>query len=418
MPSDRHGRGPFVPLLGRAELERGGSTARAAPAAWAPAPPASCRRCRRARGRRTRRGRSPTGRATPARRRRARGRCRAGRRRRASVAALVVAQHPVAGGQRRRLRVPHVQRRPQRIGEHDDRCAVGTLEAVVDLDAHSSSSARSMNTPTEPVVSPSITPVMFASIRSVSTVRPASASCSDHAAPPVPASASDSASPLAVPSARRALVLARHRLQQHAGRRPHRARRRPRADRADRVLLVWHRRGAAAAAGAVLGDLADLGLRQQRDVERDLARARPRARPARRPARRPAGGAVPGQRGLPPARARGEPVEHRRTAVAERGQGPGRAAELRGQRRGSSRSRAGRRATPASQPAALSPKVIGTRLLRRGCGPPSGCRGGRAASRAQAPIDARRGRPSTGPSARRATSTRRVSRMSWLVAPR
>ena len=60
---------------------------------------------------------------------------------------------------------------------------------------------------------------------------------------------------------------------------------------ADRVALVRHRRRAAAAAAARLGQLADLGLRQQRDVaarscraSRTARRPRSRARPSRRAA--------------------------------------------------------------------------------------------------------------------------------------
>ena len=71
-----------------------------------------------------------------------------------------------------------------------------------------------------------------------------------------------------------ALVLLHERAREHADAgRGRGGRRRPRA-RADGVALVRHRRRAARPAR--LGDLADLGLREQRDVERRSCRARRR----------------------------------------------------------------------------------------------------------------------------------------------
>ena len=55
-------------------------------------------------------------------------RVRAGRRRRAAVAAVVVAQHAELVAEGRRLGVPHLERRAERAREHDDGRLLGALE--------------------------------------------------------------------------------------------------------------------------------------------------------------------------------------------------------------------------------------------------------------------------------------------------
>ena len=132
---------------------------------------------------------------------------------------------------------------------------------------------------------------------------------------------------------------------------------RPCEGRADRVALVRHRRRAARRR---LGDLADLGLGEQDRRRARSFRARRRRRRARRRARRSACGscatAAPARRG--PSSRRVE-TEHLGPCVAERGERPGGAAELRRQldRR---EAHVPRRAAPTSQPAALQAEGVGT----------------------------------------------------------
>ena len=163
--------------------------------------------------------------------------------------------------------------------------------------------------------------------------------------------------PLRVPGAGRALVLvlevrastpAAARTCSRTGAREHRP---------DRVALVRHRRRPPPSGSA---HLADLGLREQREVERDL-RAAPggdRERGAELGERRAA--RVPRQR---PARGRSSSAansaQHLDARVAERGERPAGAAELRGQARTRRGARA-RATTPTSQLAAFSPNVVGT----------------------------------------------------------
>jgi hypothetical protein len=130
--------------------------------------------------------------------------------------------------------------------------------------------------------------------------------------------------PLRVPGAGRALVLLRHRGQQRRGERRHAQRARPRAHRADRVLLVRQRGGPARA-----GDhLPHLGLGEQHEVEPDLAH-----RPGGDGERRAEFGHAAARR--VPRQVRGteaeplrEPGHHARAVAAERGERARRAAEL------------------------------------------------------------------------------------------
>ena len=178
------------------------------------------------------------------------------------------------------------------------------------------------------------------------------------------------------------------------------------SDGADGVALVRHRRRAAAPLAA-LGDLADLGLREQHDVERDLAE-RPGARSrARAPSARDAHARVcHGQRrlGQPELGARARrprgPVSPSAASV------PDRPAELHGQPAArASTSRARRRALPTSQPRPCSPNVVGSACwssVRATIGV------SRCASREPGAGvgDARRRRSSSGSSARRADEHR------------
>ena len=98
-------------------------------------------------------------------------RVRAGRDRRAAVAAVVVAQDAVLAGQRRRLRVPHLVRGAERAREHDDRRIVRALDAVVDARGHGASSpaaasARSIRASTAVWSSSPERPSRFCAMRS------------------------------------------------------------------------------------------------------------------------------------------------------------------------------------------------------------------------------------------------------------
>jgi hypothetical protein len=63
------------------------------------------------------------------------GRVGTGRNLRASVPAEVISQHPAAFDERRDLRIPHAQRRRNRVCEHDDGAVVGTFKAVGEPDS-------------------------------------------------------------------------------------------------------------------------------------------------------------------------------------------------------------------------------------------------------------------------------------------
>ena len=181
----------------------------------------------------------------------------------------------------------------------------------------------------------------------------------------------------------------------------------------DRVALVGHRRRAAAAPPSRTS--ADLGLGEQHDVAGDLADARRRPRRARRPARRSrprcvcqgsTGSASPSSPAS--ARATGGPSP---SAASVPAAPPSWTASAQPRQRG----RAPRRA-PASQPAALSPNVVGSGLLEQRAA------GHRRVAVGAASARRRVGRAAAGPrciasSARLVTSIAAVSTMSWLVAP-
>ena len=61
----------------------------------------------------------------------------AGRRRRAAVPAMIDPDHPESPGQRRQLRLPHLDRAAERAGKHDDGCVGRSVRRVVQLDGHS-----------------------------------------------------------------------------------------------------------------------------------------------------------------------------------------------------------------------------------------------------------------------------------------
>ena len=126
---------------------------------------------------------------------------------------------------------------------------------------------------------------------------------------------------------------------------------------------------------------------------------------------------VPGQRRLVEPQPRREQADHALAAPARATPSvPAAPPSCTGERaREPSRSRAS--TTASSQPAALSPKVVGKGLLEQRPAGHHACRGARPASPAQAaatPSSSARIRPS----ARLATSIAAVSITSWLVAPR
>ena len=164
--------------------------------------------------------------------------------------------------------------------------------------------------------------------------------------------------------------------------------------------------------------LADLGLRQQRHVARRLAdRARGHAQ-RRRQLGDALARAVPGQERHRQPQLLAEEADHRRPGRAQRRQRARRAAELDRELRAPRSRRAAppRRRGPTSQPAALSPKVIGSACCSS-VRPAISVWRWRSASRAAARAAPSRSATS-GTSARRAISIAAVSRMSWLVAPR
>ena len=129
-----------------------------------------------------------------------------------------------------------------------------------------------------------------------------------------------------------------------------------RADRGHRVVLVRHRGGPA---GRALGDLADLGLREQRDVAGRLAERAGRHARAPPPARSPgsvrcarAGRACRGPAGTPTRRATAGPAAPSPASVPA---APPSCTAGRSRRRPSAAA-----SRPASHPAAVSPNVIGT----------------------------------------------------------
>ena len=197
--------------------------------------------------------------------------------------------------------------------------------------------------------SASVSGEMFARIRAASTWSPESDRRTEAAAPPVAASAVVERLPFGVPGAGSAFVLLHDALQQDPRVRARVTRAGDREHRADRVVLVRHRRGAAT---GPLGHLAHLGLREQHDVTADLRgrtrRAGERAGQLcdRRPDR------VPRDDRLAEAELGGVEPQHLRAVVAERGQCSRSAAELSRQRatrpqRGEPSSRRG---PPASRP--------------------------------------------------------------------
>ena len=200
-----------------------------------------------------------------------------------------------------------------------------------------------------------------AAIRAGSTRRPARLSASQEAAEPTVVSSVGQGRPLAVPGAGRALVLLLHRGEQR-GHQPGRpARAGPGGDRRDRVVLVRHRRRAAPAR-ADLRDLGDLGLREQDDVHRHGGDHAGRRRPAHRPGRRSAAGRcatgpgcrrqaqLRGQRGC----AARSPIRCSPASV------PAAPPYWTGSDATTSASRSRAPSSPLSQPAALSPNVVGS----------------------------------------------------------
>ena len=93
------------------------------------------------------------------------------------------------------------------------------------------------------------------------------------------------------------------------------------------------RRRAATPAPGGLRHLADLGLREQHDVERDLLDRARRDGQRRAELGRPHAVGVPRQRRLGELELGGEAPQHGQAVVAERGQRAGRAAELDGEAR-------------------------------------------------------------------------------------
>ena len=166
--------------------------------------------------------------------------------------------------------------------------------------------------------------------------------------------------PLGVPGAGGALVLLRHGGEQR-GDQPGPGPPRPAALTAATGLRLCAM--ADEPPGAALAHLADLGLGQQHDVPGHLGRRRRPPRRARRPAR-PAGSGrcATAARGSARPSSAASAAADLEPGAAEPGERAGRAAELDGQPVAADRRRAGRRASsrPTSQPAALSPNVVGT----------------------------------------------------------
>ena len=220
--------------------------------------------------------------------------------------------------------------------------------------------------------------------------------------------------PLCVPGADRALVLVREPAEQHRRVRVGEPRAGHSERGGDRVALLRHRRRPSARR---LGDLAHLGLREERDVEADLRRRARGARRVRRLARQRAGGSRATGGSAPRARAPRRSGERPRApsspSAARVPAAPPSCAASRSSRTAASRRRASTTAT--SHPAAFSPKVVGTACwssVRAAIGVERCAR----ASSAQ-PSASRSSSASTSAAARRATSIAAVSTMSWLVAP-
>ncbi len=252
---------------------------------------------------------------------------------------------------------------------------------------------------------------MFARIRSGKTWSPSRHSRAAAARPRVRASASESAVHSACHRRPRARARARRRARTRRVRVDE-----PRAGagqhRTGGIALVRHRRGAAAFR---LGDLADLRLREQDDVEADLRRSR-RNRVERAPDRGDrAAVRVPRDDRLGETELRGERGEHLRATVAERSERAGRAAELR--REGAAR--AGLARVDDGRRASRRPS------RRRSSAPPAGAASGghrrravlarRAARTRRQPVELRRDQLARHA---RETSIAAVSSTSWLVAPK
>ena len=133
--------------------------------------------------------------------------------------------------------------------------------------------------------------------------------------------------PLRVPRTGGAFVLVLE-VEQHAGRGADVLGARARERGPDRVPLVRHRRGHAAFGKPHLGHL---GLREQRKVERDLRAEARRDGERRAELRDRQASRVPRQHRLRQIELLRVRVQHGEPVVAERGERPGRAAELRGQ---------------------------------------------------------------------------------------
>ena len=129
--------------------------------------------------------------------------------------------------------------------------------------------ARAMTRPSARATPPAAS--RLARIRASSTTSALNVSAMAPAAPAVSVDQRRQRLPFGLPAARRALVLLRHR-RQHRGDQARSAHRGGhRLHGADRIVLVRHRRRAAAALHRRVGDLGDFGLRQQRQVAANLA---------------------------------------------------------------------------------------------------------------------------------------------------
>ena len=345
------------------------------------------------------------------------------------MAELVVAQHAEGGGEGSDLPVPQLERRPDRVRADERRCVLRPVQPVVQPHPSSSryrASAWSTKSSASPTYSSSrlgqtaldervalgeqrfghvLPHALRADLEGVEALvgrRGGSAGERERGG---------QCGPLRLPGACGTLVLVVTRRQQ-AGVRVHDPRARAGKHRARRILLVRHRRGAAAGA---LCDLGHLRLGEQDDVETDLPARAPARRRARRRARRPARGA----------HATAAPIPRDRAALRAGAARPGPAAPRAASVppappscAGSATAASLRRAstTATSQPAAFSPNVVGTACwssVRAAIGV-ARCASASSAQAAATPSSSSRIKVR----ASRATSIAAVSTMSWLVAPK
>ena len=336
-----------------------------------------------------------------------------------AVAAVVEAHARGSAARAPRARASHIsQRRAERGAEHAATGApVGPLSSWWSASCSSRAdrqravdqrARRRSRSPSRPAA--------CSRIRSASTSRPPSRSAAQAAAEPTSVSSSRERAPLRLPGAGRALVLLRHRREHRRDEARHARRAGEDRDARDRVALVRHRRGSAAARPAALAQLGRPRSARTASTSRAIFASTPASTPsALASSAGPHADRAPGQRRL------GEPERRRRRAPRPPARrvptGPpictGEPALARP--RAAARSASSQPDQPAGGAQAEGGQL---RLLQQ-----RARRHRRVAVRARrAPARRRRRRAGVGqqrlerPRARRSIAA--VSMMSWLVAPR